>query len=131
MEVVVNGAPLHQSADTVFVKAIREYAVFVHEIGDEDQSAGLCHTLRFVESLEFLIVADEMIERAEEESDVGRCRIDVWHVARVALHDVGVGLTLEEDLYVVSYKFDGFHLVALCHQGRGVASCTGADVEQL
>ena len=130
MEVLVDEALCHEVADAFFVEAIGKDAVFVHQIGHEDEPAGFRHSSGFVQCLEFFLIADEMIERTEQERGVGHSRRQKGHVAGIALHDVGCGFAFQEDLDVAAHEFHGFDPKALAHQGRSIAPRSRTDVEQ-
>ena len=71
-----------------------------------------------------------MIQRTEQQRNVGRSSRDERHVARVALHHVGGRLTLQEHLYVAAHQLHGLHLIALGHKCRSIAPRPRTDVEQ-
>lgn len=89
----------------------------------------LRYALGLVQGLDLLLVAYQVIERTEQQRDVGpRCRQE-RHVPRVALHHIGRRFTLQEHLYVATHQLHGLHLIALGHEGGCVAARSGANVE--
>ena len=71
-----------------------------------------------------------MVERAQQERGVGRGGGNEGQVPGVALHHVGLGIALAKNLDVAAYQLHGLHLVALGHEGGGIAARARPDVEQ-
>ena len=71
VEILVYHASLPQIAYPVLIEAIGQDAVFVHQIGHEDQASGLSYTSGLVQRTELLFVAKQVIEGAEQQRDVG------------------------------------------------------------
>ena len=102
VEIGINNAALHKVADAVLIEAVGEDTVFVHQIRHKDDASGLRHAACLAECLGLLLVTDEMIERSEEEGDVGCGCGDEREVTGVAFDDIGIGLTLQEYVNVAS-----------------------------
>ena len=130
MEVLVNRSALHQSLYHVLVEAIGQDAVFVHQVSHENQSAWFGHALCLVQGLQLLLIADEVIERTEQQRNVSSPRRQKRHIARVALHNVCRRLTLQENIYIAPHQLHRLHPIAFSHKSRGVASRSCTNVEQ-
>ena len=130
VEILVNHTAFQQSANAFFIEAIRENAVFIHEVSHENQSARFGHALGFKERFQLLFVADEMVERAEQKGEVRRGSRDEREVSGIALNHIGGWFALQKHVDVASHKLNGLHAIALCHECRRVAPRARTDVEQ-
>ena len=130
MEIPIYRPTLHQSFYPVLVEAIRQNAVFVHQVSHKNQSAWFGHALCLVQGFQLLLIADEMIERTEQQRNVSSPRRQKRHIACVALHNISRRLTLQEHLYIATHQFHRLHPIAFSHKSRGVASRSCTNVEQ-
>ena len=130
MEILIHLTFRQQLPYPVFIEAVRENAVLVHQISHKYDSSRLGHTLGFKQSLQFLLIAYQMIKRSEQKCDVGNAVGKERHIPRIALHHVGPWLALEKHLDIAAHKLHCLHLVAFSHQCRRVSSSACAYVKQ-
>ena len=68
----VHRSPFEQSAYAILVEAIGKDAVLVHQVSHENQPAGFRHALRLLKGFQLFVIANEVVQWAEQDGQVCR-----------------------------------------------------------
>lgn len=118
----------HDAADVVLLEAIGEYAVFVHHIGDKNESAAPCNPFCLAQCLQTVFIRVQMVHRAKDQRDVERFVVQKRQIPRISRPQVHFLMPAFQNGKVFLHEFHGRHRMAFPRQCNRVPAGSRTNV---